>query len=74
MTQMEFEAALHTALKSILDDAKYALEQQRRIKTENKTEEERLHLLFAQESMLTVVAKIETLKIFADAMVDEDDD
>lgn len=71
MTQMEFERALAKILKSIFNDAKYGLEQLRKVEQGWSTQsEDALCFSNAYESMLVILAKLEALRFFADSMAD----
>lgn len=70
MTQVEFERALARTLKSIFDDANVALGELRRIDSACVPAAEAEDLEDAIEGLCVVCAKIETLKFFADSMVE----
>lgn len=71
MTQVEFERALARTLQSIFDDATVALGELRRIDFACVPAAEAEDLEDAFEGLRVVCAKIETLKIFADSMVED---
>ncbi len=73
MTQTEFERALANALKSLFEEATCGLEQLRKIVLSQRNQmEDMLCFSNVYEIMLSIRSKLEALRFFADAMVDED--
>lgn len=74
MTQTEFERALAMALKSLFDEATCGLEQLRKIVlSKNHQMEDMLCFSNTYEIMLSIRSKLEALRFFADAMIEDED-
>jgi len=70
MTPIEFERAIAKALKSIFEDANFAIQQMRKTSPcWSDQSEDALCFSNACESMIAVLAKVETLRFFTESMI-----